>query len=67
MHIVNIEDKPKGCFAWTPKNSKKVMCNSIPCCGFCVSPQAQKNVEKEGSFKTQNGLRINTNSNHISN
>lgn len=29
-----IEDKPIYCSAWVSKVSDKVMCNTIPCCGY---------------------------------
>ena len=29
-----IEEKPTYCHAWVSKVSDKVMCNSIPCCGY---------------------------------
>ena len=67
MGKIEIKDKPQGCFAWAPTNSSKVMCNSIPCCGFCISPQMEKAIEDEGNFKTKNNLKFNISSNHISN
>jgi len=33
---VKLEDKPKWCNAWSPLNSVKVMCNTMPCCGFFI-------------------------------
>ena len=35
MNDIKIEDKPTYCHAWTSNISDKVMCNSIPCCGYC--------------------------------
>ena len=46
-----IEDKPIYCHAWTSLISDKVMCNSLPCCGFCMSPGFEKVIKDEGSFK----------------
>jgi hypothetical protein len=31
-----IEDKPIYCSAWVSKINDHVMCNTIPCCGFCL-------------------------------
>ncbi len=33
---IKIENKPKYCHAWVSKTSSKVMCNSIPCCGYSI-------------------------------
>jgi len=47
---INIKEKPYGCKAWTPKDSDKVMCNTMPCCGFCVGKGMQEAIRKDGSF-----------------
>ncbi len=36
MNEPKIKDKPTYCSAWVSKISDKVLCNSIPCCGFCI-------------------------------
>ena len=36
MNNPKIEDKPTYCSAWVSKVNDKVMCNTIPCCGFCL-------------------------------
>ncbi len=45
-----IQDKPIYCNAWAIKDSDTPQCNSIPCCGFCVSPKIEAGVREEGSF-----------------
>jgi len=39
---IKIENKPTYCSAWISKISKKVMCNTIPCCGFSIHGQKDK-------------------------
>jgi|LakMenE01Jun11ns_1017448.scaffolds.fasta_scaffold6530381_1 hypothetical protein len=39
---IKIENKPVYCNAWTSNISDKVMCNTIPCCGYCVHGRTDK-------------------------
>jgi hypothetical protein len=57
---IKIEDKPIYCSAWVSKISKKVMCNTIPCCGFQMVGDLHKNrpnldTDKIGSHPLVDG------------
>jgi len=39
---MKIEDKPIYCHAWTSNISSRVMCNSIPCCGYSIHGEHPK-------------------------
>ena len=54
MSKPKIEDKPKYCHAWKSQALGTVLCNTIPCCGFCVSPAAEKAIKQEKGFGTYN-------------
>lgn len=45
-----IEDKPDYCHAWISKVSPRVMCNSIPCCGFCTGTNELRKEKTPGTF-----------------
>jgi len=53
-----IENKPIYCNAWISKISDKVSCNTIPCCGFCMSPAMEAAIKKEGSFKSYDKIGL---------
>lgn len=49
-HEIKIENKPPYCSAWISKVSDKVLCNTIPCCGFCFNGvgKGEKYVDLNG-------------------
>jgi len=50
MEEIVIENKPIYCNAWISKISDKVMCNAIPCCGFCHGLKMMKKNSDESHF-----------------
>ncbi len=54
--MIKLKDKPFYCHAWTSKISDKVLCNHMPCCGYCHGMEA--GIKREGSFKTYKDLGL---------
>tara|TARA_R110000868_G_C10630268_1_gene743097 strand:- start:61 stop:480 length:420 start_codon:yes stop_codon:yes gene_type:complete len=51
---IKIENKPTYCNAWTSNISDKVMCNTIPCCGYWVHGRTDKVLD---GFTATEGLK----------